>query len=62
MRTQSKPERKNLWFALLFGFLGAAVLRLSFLIVQQALATAMLVIGIILIIISLVIYWRNFSE
>ncbi|HEX3385327.1 MAG TPA: hypothetical protein VHS53_09075 [Mucilaginibacter sp.] len=62
METQSKPERKNLWFTLLFFFLGVALLKVSFLIIQQAVAVAVLVIGVVLIIIGLVIFWKNFRE
>jgi uncharacterized membrane protein HdeD (DUF308 family) len=56
------PKKKNLWFSLLFLFLGTLLLKLSFFIAQKAAATTVLIMGIISIAGALIIFWKNFRE
>jgi uncharacterized membrane protein YhaH (DUF805 family) len=62
MATRSKPKRSNLWYALLFIFLGGISLRLAYSIQQTMPAIAVVVLGAIMVIVALIIFWKNFSE
>ncbi|HVS94250.1 MAG TPA: hypothetical protein VHE59_19570 [Mucilaginibacter sp.] len=56
------PKRQNLWYSLLWLFLGVLLLRLSFLIEQKAPAEIVLVAGVILVLVALIVFWKNFRE
>ncbi|MBS1524909.1 MAG: hypothetical protein JST19_04630 [Bacteroidetes bacterium] len=56
------PKRQNLWFSLLWLFLGVLLLRLSFYIEAKAPAEIVLVAGVILVLIALIVFWKNFRE
>lgn len=62
METRSKPQQKNLWFSLLFIFLGALLLRLAFYVESKSPAIIMLAGGAILVVAALIIFWKNFRE
>jgi hypothetical protein len=62
METRSKPQQKNLWFSLLFIFLGALQLRLSFYVDSKTPAIILLAGGVILALAAIVIFWKNFRE
>ncbi|HVW12482.1 MAG TPA: hypothetical protein VHB54_01590 [Mucilaginibacter sp.] len=56
------PKRQNLWYSLPWLFLGVLLLRLSFLIEQKAPAEIVLVAGVILVLVALIVFWKNFRE
>jgi hypothetical protein len=62
METRSKPQQKNLWFSLLFIFLGALQLRLAFYVDSKTQAIILLAGGAILVLAAIVIFWKNFRE
>ena len=62
METPLKSKRNNLWYALLLVFLGGLSLRLAFYFEQRVAAAIAVVLGAIMIIVALIIFWRNFSE
>ncbi len=62
METRSKSKRSNLWYALLFIFLGGIALRLAYAIPQMVPAIAVAVLGAIMVVVALIIFWRNFGE
>jgi len=56
------PKRKNLWYALLFIFLGGFLLRQSFYIENKVLAIVALATGVIFMIAAIIVFWKNFRE
>lgn len=56
------PKRANLWYALLFIFLGGFLLRQSFYIQNKAIAIVALATGTVLMISAMIVFWKNFRE
>lgn len=56
------PKRSNLWYLLLFIFLGAFLLRQSFYIQDKALAIVALAAGTVFMISAMIVFWKNFRE
>jgi hypothetical protein len=56
------PKRNNLWYSLLFIFLGGFLLRQSFFVENKALAIVALAIGVVFMISAAIVFWKNFRE